>query len=1131
VRREATASPAGTIDATTRTFGRLALVTVFAACFLIWASTGAAQAATSYISQGETGNGTLGNVPTDVAIDDTTGYVLVVDSSNDRVVVFESSQPGAAVVTTFGEGDLSSPYGIAIDQSNGDVYVSDAGNDRIVRYTSDGQPTPTYTLDATYTSPAKGTGAEEIGNFASTLAVDPANGDLLVADVGNLRVERFDSSGAFVESFDGSDSDAGAFTSLLDIATGPDSSIYVIANGIVEPELGNVQNSVVDKFAAVGTFVEALAPGELGNARALGYDADLDNVLVTNGGSFTEGRNIFLRAVHNGQLTGSYEIFTAEECSLAVGIAIPGDPDAALSILTARDVPIGCGVASLLSVKGVVVDVTLSAPTAVTASGAHLSGTVDPHGDSGTAHFEYRRPGAADWTPTEDQAVEGDGPQAVEEDLVGLLPNRPYEVRLVANIAGLTEVSPPQDFETEVVAPTVSTQGATEIPGNGATIYGRVNPNGTPTTFYFEYGLTEAYGTRIPLVPAPAGEDHTALLFSRALGGLTAGATYHYRIVAENSAGVVEGEDMSFVAESPAPEGRAYEQVTPVEKEGGLINAFEVRASADGSSVAYPVATGSGNANTVTFAPHFLSVRGASDWNPWINVDPPITITGQIPNFFTSAAVSDDGGHAFVISNRALAPGADPNPLSLNIYVANLRSGGYELVGTSDDPFAWSLFTAGGNQNEFMAGAPDFSWVVFFSDTPLLPDVTSAALYRWSRDDGLEVVSQPESTVDRGVPQEAAPHFASEDGSRVFFGLAEGGVYAWEDGQRRALSVSEVSGEVEPAVFDEATRDGRFVLLSSVERLTEDAPEASPFEEQGLYRVNVETGDVVYVGMAFWGASVFTRGSILGISDDGSIVYYSGLESGELKPLRVWEDGETDVVDSTPPGVRVQSTVSTTGRYLVYYNKGDIYLYDHESDQRSCASCRAGEPTREASFPGTDAAFGRRFARTLTEDGDVYFTSSAGLVPKDTNGLEDVYVYRRGRQSLISPGDAGHAARLGDISADGRDVFFITTQGLVAQDTDGQIDLYDARVGGGFASQNQNKPTPCVAEGCQPPAASPPSSPSIGSEGDGTSKSRVHGRKHKRCAKTNSKAKAKKRCKHHGKKHKRKTGETGRQGR
>jgi hypothetical protein len=58
------------------------------------------------------------------------------------------------------------------------------------------------------------------------------------------------------------------------------------------------------------------------------------------------------------------------------------------------------------------------------------------------------------------------------------------------------------------------------------------------------------------------------------------------------------------------------------------------------------------------------------------------------------------------------------------------------------------------------------------------------------------------------------------------------------------------------------------------------------------------------------------------------------------------------------------------------------------------------------------------------------------------------------------------------IASSGRDVFFATTQGLVPSDTDGQMDVYDARHLGGFPPAPVEA-EPCSGDACQGPLTNP----------------------------------------------------------
>jgi hypothetical protein len=97
----------------------------------------------------------------------------------------------------------------------------------------------------------------------------------------------------------------------------------------------------------------------------------------------------------------------------------------------------------------------------------------------------------------------------------------------------------------------VSTGGASSITQTSATVSAEVNPNGTEVSrCELEYGPTSAFGYSAPCSPAP-GSGSGPQPVSASLTGLSAGAVYHYRVVATNAGGTSEGADQTFVTELP----------------------------------------------------------------------------------------------------------------------------------------------------------------------------------------------------------------------------------------------------------------------------------------------------------------------------------------------------------------------------------------------------------------------------------------------------------------------------------------------------------------------------------------------------------------------------------------------------
>ena len=77
-----------------------------------------------------------------------------------------------------------------------------------------------------------------------------------------------------------------------------------------------------------------------------------------------------------------------------------------------------------------------------------------------------------------------------------------------------------------------------------ATLVGGVYPNGVDTTYHWQYGTSTAYGQQT--TPQDIGSGTAPMTAQANLTGLTPGVTYHYRLVATNSAGTDYGYDYTL---------------------------------------------------------------------------------------------------------------------------------------------------------------------------------------------------------------------------------------------------------------------------------------------------------------------------------------------------------------------------------------------------------------------------------------------------------------------------------------------------------------------------------------------------------------------------------------------------------
>jgi hypothetical protein len=185
--------------------------------------------------------------------------------------------------------------------------------------------------------------------------------------------------------------------------------------------------------------------------------------------------------------------------------------------------------------------------TATGATTATVTGSIIPGGQATTWHVEYGTSTAYGKTTSPVSAGSGTAATPVSANLTALGDGTTYHYRVVAtNSAGTSHGS--DAVFTTLALPDVTTGAASGISASSATLNGTVDPNGRETTFYFEYGTSTSYGTRTPA--KSAGSATSAQSENAAISGLTAGRSYHFRIVAQSDAGSSTGKDATFTTSS-----------------------------------------------------------------------------------------------------------------------------------------------------------------------------------------------------------------------------------------------------------------------------------------------------------------------------------------------------------------------------------------------------------------------------------------------------------------------------------------------------------------------------------------------------------------------------------------------------
>jgi autotransporter-associated beta strand protein len=99
--------------------------------------------------------------------------------------------------------------------------------------------------------------------------------------------------------------------------------------------------------------------------------------------------------------------------------------------------------------------------------------------------------------------------------------------------------------------PSVTTLAADQLGNTTSTLHATVNPNGTPTLAWFQYGLDTNYGTFTATNALGASTNSVAL--GQAISGLQPGTLYHFRAVATNGIGLTAGSDVTFTLTSSTP--------------------------------------------------------------------------------------------------------------------------------------------------------------------------------------------------------------------------------------------------------------------------------------------------------------------------------------------------------------------------------------------------------------------------------------------------------------------------------------------------------------------------------------------------------------------------------------------------
>ena len=273
---------------------------------------------------------------------------------------------------------------------------------------------------------------------------------------------------------------------------------------------------------------------------------------------------------------------------------------------------------------------TLSA-TAVTAKSATLNGAVNPMALPTAAWFEWgNTANYGNLTPVTDMGS-GTNDLPLSGPLAGLTPGVTYHFHVAATNSAGAVYGSDQAFTTLAV-PQVWTLSATAITTNGATLDGTVNPNGSSTAAWFQWGTTINYGNLTPVTDMGSGTN--ALALSVPLAGLSPGVTYHFRVAATNTYGAVYGSDQAFIASAHPVHYVSPESTNPTPPYANWATAATNIQQAVGAAEPNDVVMVTNGFYTGS-APN-----GGTGW-PFVDVETPLTLLSVNGPQFT---VIDGGG-------------------------------------------------------------------------------------------------------------------------------------------------------------------------------------------------------------------------------------------------------------------------------------------------------------------------------------------------------------------------------------------------------------------------------------------------------------------------------------------------------
>ncbi len=431
------------------------------------------------------------------------------------------------------------PDAIAVDAATGRVLVGDSEKGAIYAYSDEGSFQEKLTGRGQPYGSFEGEEEEE-GNVAG-LAIEESSGDIYVAEAEHDAVSQYSETGEWL-GWSTTAASGAALSGPRGVALASSSDVYVADAGAALVDLFGpgvtVPDAATGKASKLTRTTASLSGSIDGEGKAASY-------------SFQWGESEAL-----GQATPLQGAGTGEEKVSATLTGLHAGRTYYFRILAENENGSNYGVIHEFQTPPAV-ELNSGPVKELKPESATLTGSLTPAGFDTKYFFQW---GASTSyggvTPTVDA---GSGSSAVpaEAALQGLSPNSTYHYRLVGeNEFGIT-YGADEKFTTSG-PPRITPEPAAGIGHEQATLHAEVDPDELATTYRFQYGETTAYGSEVPIGGQGIGEGEAPVAVSAALTNLKIGTVYHFRVLAENSAGTTAGPDQTFETIPSAPVDATY---------------------------------------------------------------------------------------------------------------------------------------------------------------------------------------------------------------------------------------------------------------------------------------------------------------------------------------------------------------------------------------------------------------------------------------------------------------------------------------------------------------------------------------------------------------------------------------------